>query len=173
MSRFENNYGKIWCHAIFIVIGESNRCTTCCKIVTFVFKSFCSFYFCGIEWWILNCLDQYNSCFLNLLRVTNVQPFLLYDIDSLLEQRWRKVFQLDTCVCFDLDNSHWIVSAHASSVLGGMCNKTGSKDQNVSVAWFDSTTSFRSRWILLYFASFIMRSFKIKYFSTRWLMIRW
>ena len=61
IPRFENNCGKIWCkNSLFIVTGESDGCTTCCTIVTFVFKSFCPIYFCGIEWWILKCLDQCN-----------------------------------------------------------------------------------------------------------------
>ena len=56
----------------------------------------------------------------------------------------KKVSWYDTCVCFSFDDLHWIVPAHAPSVLGGTCNETWSKDPNVIVAWFDSTTSSRS-----------------------------
>ena len=65
----------------------------------------------------------------------------------------------DTCVCFSFGDLHWTVSAYAPSVLGGTCKKTGLRDPNVTVAWFDFTTSSRSIWILPCFASFIMRSF--------------
>ena len=155
---------------------RSSTCTISCFLLGF----FSSFFFRYRRIFCLCCSflgrfkHGWDSCFsCGLLHVTNVQHSLLYDIDSLSKQKWIMVSSCDICVCFDLGNSHWIVLVHVPSVLGGTCNGTGSKDPNMIVAWFNTTTSSRSRWILPCFTNYIIRSFKMKHFSIGWLTIRW
>ena len=79
------------------VISFCTKRSPFCTIVCFLLGFFSSFFECR---WIF-CLHcsfirvsgyGWDSCFLQvLLHVTNVQPFSLYDIDSLSEQRWRRV----------------------------------------------------------------------------------
>ena len=174
----KNSEGKYSFKVIGVMSFYTKRSSTC-TIVCFLLGSFSSFFF-ACRWIFCLCCSflrrfgyEWDSCFLQgLLCVTNIQPPSLYNIDSLSKYKWRRVSWHDTYVCFGFDDLHWIVLVHAPSVLGGPCKETGLRNPNVIVAWFDSTTSSRSKWILPCFESFIMRVFKMKHFSIGWLTIQ-
>ena len=140
--HFIEDYGEKYSPKMAGVISFCTKRSSTCTIACFLLSFFSSYFF-TCRWIFCLCCSflgrfkfGWDSCFLQcLLRATNVQPSSLYNIDSLSKQRWKRVSWRDTCACFDLDNSHWIVPTHVPSVLGGTCNGTGSKDPNVTIAY--------------------------------------